>query len=158
MQLGLLDGAVDQLPVFLGIERLPDDAAGSQHRKFGHLGAQSLDGAFSFLADLFLGLGNDLIGLLPGFLLQFLPQTFTHVLGLIDHLLGFLPRFFELSLVLLLGGLPVAPGSVGCLDPFLDSGAPRLEHFHKWSPRNSRQDCKHGEEYEELSDQRPVDC
>jgi len=126
MQLGLLDGAVNQLLVLLSIERLPDDAAGRQHRKVGHLGAQALDGAFAFLTDLLLGLSDDLIGLLPGFLLQFLPEAFTHMLSLVDHLLGFLPRFFELSLVLLLGGLPVAPGSIGCLDPFLDTGAPRL--------------------------------
>jgi len=88
---------------------------------------------------------------------ELLAKALPHTLSLVHHLLSFLARFIELSAVLLLGGFPVTLGPLRRFYPFLDAGAPRLEHLHQRPPRHQRQDQQHGQKDQQLGDQRAVD-
>jgi len=135
------------------IKRLADYPTRGHDRQVGDLGTQALHGAFPLLLDFLLGLGDDLSRLFPGFLLELLAKALPHTLSLVHHLLSFLARFIELSAVLLLGGFPVTLGPLRRFYPFLDAGAPRLEHLHQRPPRHQRQD----QQREELAQREQAD-
>src|SRR4030081_2754790 len=100
MQLRLLDGSVDQLLVFLGIEVFGDDPAGREDGEFGDLATKVFDRTLALLLNFAARLGDHGIGLLAGFRFQLLPKLFSTSGHLLDQGLALASRLVELLFVL----------------------------------------------------------
>src|SRR5207248_1816656 len=106
--LGLLDGSIDELPMFCRVEIFANDAAGRQEREIGDLAAQVLDRALPLLLDLGASPRDDALSILPRLRLELFPQIFTLFRDAVEDSLSLTPGLFEASLVLAFGCLALA--------------------------------------------------
>src|ERR1700737_3300294 len=155
--LGLLQGAVDQIAVLFFVQALADDAGGRENRKVGGLPAKILNGALPLLLDLSPSPGDDAFGVLPRLRLQLFAQVLSLFRDAVKNSLPLAPRLLEPGLVLARRRLALPHGLLGGRDTFLDPPAARLEKVQQRSPRQPVENAKGDQENDQLGNQRPVD-